>query len=262
MTLLTPTRALVRPFPATYVPSYRTRGIEILPARAAEQHQAYARALEHAGVRVARLPGDEAFYDCVFVEDTAVVWRRAVLIGALGTPDREGEQRAVREWLARTHTVIDLPPGARLEGGDVMHTDTVTYVGLTARTNIAGAAALSDFMIGVGRTVVAVPVTNALHLKTAATYLGNGTMMVADGCIDLDRFKNLTVIKTAPGEAGAANCLRIADTLLVPAGYPASERALQMFASAHQLHVEVLDISEFEKGGGSLSCLSLLWRDD
>jgi dimethylargininase len=262
MTLPTPTRALVRPFPATYAPSYRTRGIEIAPARAAQQHRAYARALEHAGLRVETLSTDEAFYDCVFVEDTAVVWGRAVLIGALGRPDRQGEQGAVMEWLARTHTVIDLPPGATLEGGDVMHTDEVTYVGLSARTNTAGANALRDFMMGVGRPVVTVPVTNALHLKTAATYLGNGTVIAADGCIDLDRFKDLSVIKTPPGEPGAANCLRIGETLLIPAGYPASERALKVFASAHQLHVEALDISEFEKGGGSLSCLSLRWRDD
>lgn len=262
MTLPLPTRALVRPFPATYALSYRTRGIEILPARAAQQHRAYARALEHAGLRVETLPTDEAFYDCVFVEDTAVVWRREVLIGAMGTTDRQGEQNVVAEWLARTHTVIDLPPGARLEGGDVMHTDEVTYVGLSARTNTAGAEALREFMARVNRPVVAIPVTNALHLKTAATCLGNGTVIAADGCVDLDRFKGLTVIKTAPGEAGAANCLRIGDTLLVPSGYPASERALEVFASAHQLHLEALDISEFEKGGGSLTCLSLLWRDD
>jgi dimethylargininase len=260
--LPTPTRALVRPFPATYAPSYRTRGIEILAARAAQQHHAYARAFERAGLRVETLPTDEAFYDCVFVEDTAVVWGRAVLIGALGTPDRQGEQRAVAEWFTRTHSVIDLPPDARLEGGDVMHTDEVTYVGLSTRTNTAGAAALKDFMTSMGRSVVTVPVTNALHLKTAATYLGNGTVIAADGCIDLDRFKDLTVIRTPAGEAGAANCLRIGDTLLLPAGYPASERAVKVFAAAHQLRVEALDISEFEKGGGSLSCLSLRWRDD
>ena len=256
-----PTRALVRPFPATYAPAYRTRSIEIVPERAAQQHHAYARALEQAGLRVETLPTDEAFYDCVFVEDTAVVWRQAVLIGAMGTRDRQGEQRAVTEWLARTHTVIELPRGALLEGGDVMHTDEVTYVGLSARTNAAGAEALRDFMARVGRPVVVIPVTNALHLKTVATYLGNETVIAADG-IDLDRFKGLTVVKTAPGEAGAANCLRLANTLVVPSGYPVSERALKVFAYAHHLRVEVLDISEFEKGGGSLTCLSLLWRDD
>jgi dimethylargininase len=235
--------------------------MEILPARAAQQHHAYVRALEQAGLRVETLPTDETFYDCVFVEDTAVVWRQAVLIGAMGTRDRQGEQRAVTEWLARTHTVIDLPPGALLEGGDVMHTDEVTYVGLSARTNTAGTEALRDFMARVGRPVVVIPVTSALHLKTVATYLGNETVIAADG-IDLDRFKGLTVVKTAPGEAGAANCLRLANTLVVPSGYPASERALKAFAYAHHLRVEVLDISEFEKGGGSLTCLSLLWRDE
>ena len=175
-------------------------------------------------------------------------------------PYREGEQAAVRAYFAGTHDVVELPSGARLEGGDVLHTDDVTYVGLSSRTNRGGADALAMFMERVGRPVVAVEVSNALHLKTAVTYLGNGTVIAAPGCVDLDQFKNVAVIHTPPGEAGAANCLRIGDSLLIPSGYPLSELALTAFADANRLHPQVLDISEFEKGGGSLSCLSLLWQ--
>jgi dimethylargininase len=256
----TPTRAVVRPFPATYAASYCRKGIAIDPALALEQHQAYVRSLERSGLRVDRLAADDAFYDCVFVEDTAIVFRSAVLLTRMANPDREGEQAATREYFADTHEIVEMPAGATLDGGDVMHAEKVTYVGLSSRTNAEGAEALSRFMDRAGRPVVTVTLSNALHLKTAATYLGNGTIIAAPGCIDLDQFTDMRVIQTPRDEAGAANCVRIGDSLLVPAGYPASERLLTEFASTHSLRTEILNIAEFEKGGGSLTCLSLLWR--
>ena len=227
-----------------------------------QQHAAYRRALETAGLHVEVLPADDRFYDCVFVEDTAIVWGMEVLMTAMGSPGREGEQAAVRDYFALTHELFELPAGATLEGGDVLHTGDVTYVGLSSRTNHAGAAALAQFMKRAGRAVIQVEVANVLHLKTAATYLGDGVVIAAPGCVDLDRFRDLEVMRTADGEAGAANCLRIGVSLLIPARYPASEDALKRFASARALSVEVVDISEFEQGGGSLSCLSLLWRHE
>ena len=255
-------RAVVRPFPATYVPVYEDRGIGIDGSLATQQHAAYQRALENAGLHVEAVPADDRFYDCVFVEDTAIVWGMSVLMTAMGTRHRDGEQAAVREYFARTHEVFELPAGATLEGGDVLHAGDMTYVGLSSRTNRAGAAALAQFMKRAARSVIQVEVANALHLKTAVTYLGNGTVIAAPGCVDLDRFHDLDVMRTADGEAGAANCLRIGGSLLMPARNPASEEALKRFASARALSVEVVDISEFEKGGGSLSCLSLLWRHE
>ena len=252
----------MRPFPATYAPAYQARGAEVVDSVASRQHAAYRLALERAGLHVEAVPADEAFYDCVFVEDTAIVWQMGVLMTTMGSRHREGEQVSVRRHLANTHDVFELPPGATLEGGDVMHTHDVTYVGLSSRTNAAGAAALAQFMKRAGRDVVEVDVTHVLHLKTAVTYLGNGTLIAAPGCVDRDRFRGLEVISTADGEPGAANCLRIGSSLLMPSGYPESERAVTAFASAHRLTVEVLNISEFEKGGGSLSCLSLMWRHE
>jgi dimethylargininase len=141
-----------------------------------------------------------------------------------------------------------------------MHTDEVTYVGLSSRTNAEGAEAVAKFMARAARPVVAVTVSNALHLKTVATYLGNDTIIAAPGCIDLNQFRNVRIIHTPPGEAGAANCLRIGDALLFRSGYPAAARLLTEFASIHRLRIEIVNASEFEKGGGSLTCLSLLWR--
>lgn len=133
------TTAMMRRFPASYVPFYRQRGVSISGELAAAQHQAYADALRAAGLRVHLLEGDEAFPDCVFLEDPAVAWPPGALLGRLA-PHREGEQPPVRAALERWFTVTELPAAARLEGGDVMHADDATYVGLSGRTNQAGAA--------------------------------------------------------------------------------------------------------------------------
>ena len=250
--------ALVRDLPWSYAPAYAPKGIRIDAALAVSQHEAYVRALEQAGVAVARVPADENFYDCVFVEDTAIVWRDRALITRM-TAHRQGEQAAVAGLLRRSHQVTEVSAAARLEGGDVLHTEDTTYVGLTARTNDRGAAELAEFFSAFDRRVVPVPVTGALHLKTATTYLGNGRLLMAPGYVDARAFDVDDIVFCAEGEAAAANCLRVRDTLIVRSGYPRTGRLLEGFAERHAVRLAPLDLSEFEKGDGSATCLSLLW---
>jgi dimethylargininase len=251
--------AIVRAIPQGYAPAYAGRGIQIDGRAAHGQHQAYTSALRSAGVTVNELAADQAFYDCVFVEDTAIIWRDRALVTRMAE-HREGEQRGVCDALRGSHALTTLSPGSRLEGGDVLHTEEGTYVGLTSRTNPRGVDELREFLGVFGRRVTAVPVANALHLKSAATYLGNGTLLAAPGHIDSARFDVQAVIETAPGEQAAANCVRVRDTLLVRTGFPATLDRLRRFARAHGVTIALLDLSEFEKGGGSATCLSLLWH--
>ena len=257
-----PTSALVRRPSVAYASSYRRQGVTIDPELAATQHAAYVSALRAAGVAVETLEGDSAYYDCVFVEDTAIVWGSAALIVNMGGRHRNGEQAAVRDVLSRSHTLSEVPAGGRIDGGDVLHGEDVTFVGRSSRTNDIGIAALRRFLEPFGRPVIAVPVERALHLKTAVTYLGDGVLIAACALIDLTAMSKFEVLPTAPGEAGAANCLRVGGHLLIPAGYPATARSLAAFASRHSASIHELDISEFEKGGGGLTCLSLLWSPD
>ena len=252
-------RALVRDVPRAYAPAYAPKGIRIDAAIAASEHAAYVGALEGAGVCVVRLAADERFYDCVFVEDTAIVWRDRALMTRM-TAHREGEQAGVAALLRQSHEVTEVSREARLEGGDVLHVEDITYVGLTARTNERGAAQLAEFFTAFGRTVVPVPVTGALHLKTATTYLGNGTLLMAPGHVERRSFDVDDIIVCADGEAGSANCLRVRDTLIVRTGHPRTRRGLDAFAEKHSVKIAALDLSEFEKGDGSATCLSLLWR--
>lgn len=253
-----PRSALVRGLAQTYAELYREAGIEVSSELAEHQHARYMAALQSAGLSVEQVPADDAYPDCVFIEDTAVVTGERALMGRL-TPHREGEERAVEGVLRQRHETLSLPAGALLEGGDVMHVGATTYVGLTKRTNEAGIEALREFLRPSGQRVLAVPVKDALHLKTVATYLGNETLIAAPEQLDTSLFEIEEIIFTARDEAGAANCLRIADHLLISEGKPQTARRLREFAGRHSVKLVPLDISEFEKGSGSLTCLSLIW---
>ncbi|HEX6369932.1 MAG TPA: arginine deiminase family protein [Longimicrobium sp.] len=248
----------MRAVPDSYAPFYHDRGISISNAKAREQHRAYADALRAAGVEVHLVPADEAYPDCVFVEDPAMVWAPRALMGHLA-PHREGEPPPVEAALRRWHAIERMPDGARLEGGDVLHAGDTTYVGLTTRTNEAGVQALRAFLAPAGRRLVAVPIEKYLHLKTAVTWLGDGTLVAVPDCGPLDAFEVDDVIYTDPAEPSASNCLRVGGHLLIPRGNPRTEVRLRAFAERHGVHVVPLDVSEFEKGEGSLTCLSILW---
>jgi dimethylargininase len=254
-----PTVGLVRRPADTYAAAYIGRGIAIDAERASRQHAAYVAALQAAGISAQTLDGDADYYDCVFVEDTAVVWGNAALIARMANGDRDGEQDAVRAVLSGTHTLYELPADARIDGGDVLHCENVTFVGRSSRTNDSGIDALRRFLEPFGRRVRTVPVQRALHLKTAVTYLGDGVLIAARDLVALDAMPGFEVIATAAGEQGAANCLRVGGDLLIPAGYHATEKLLADFCGRRGLQLHRLEISEFEKGGGGLTCLSLLW---
>jgi dimethylargininase len=254
-----PSSALVRGLAQTYAELYRKQGINVQTELAERQHALYTAALQSAGLNVRRIPADDAYPDCVFIEDTAIVKAKRALLGRL-TPHREGEERGVEIVLREErHETLSLPAEALLEGGDVMHIGATTYVGLTGRTNEAGIEALREFLRPAGQRVVAVPVKDALHLKTVATYLGNETLVAAPDLLDTSLFEVEEIIFTARTEAGAANCLRIADHLLISEGKPQTASRLRAFAERHSVKLVTLDISEFEKGSGSLTCLSLIW---
>ena len=262
--------AILRQFPQSYAGLYAPRGIAIDLALAAKQHADYASALREAGLQVSILPPDEAYPDSVFVEDTAVLWGARALIGRLGPTSahaedtgrasayakgfggRAGEEQGVAAVLSRTHETMHLPDGATLEGGDVFSTEQATFVGLSVRTNQAGVDALRRFMPD--RKVIAVPVEKCFHLKSAVTNLGDGALALDPKLISPEFFKGHDIVEVEP-----ANVIRVGQHLLMLDGYPQAERKLASFAQARGLRVRRVPLTEFEKGDGSITCLSLLW---
>jgi len=250
----TPTKALVRRLAESYANLYT--GVSL--ARAREQHAAYVQALRSAGLEVKFVEADDTRPDCVFIEDTAIVWAGHALLTRM-SPHREGEQAGVEDALRPTHRISRVAPPGKLEGGDVLHVEDTTYVGLTSRSNEAGADALRQFLAPFGKRVVAVRVENCLHLKSGVSYLGDGTIIVAPELVPAHAFDVPEVIETAREEEYAANCVRLGSFLLVPAPFPQTEKKLRRFADKQGVELVPLDCSEFRKGGGSLTCLSLLW---
>lgn len=221
---------------------------------ALQQHDRYIDALKSRGVKVKILEAEEQFPDAVFVEDTAVLAERCAVITNPGAPSRQGEEISIRAVLSEFYTAIETiqAPGT-LEGGDVMRVDDHFYVGLSARTNEEGfrqfAAILNKFQY----TASAVKLEKFLHLKTGLAYLENNNLLVAGEFTKHDEFKKFNQIIIDESEGYAANCIWVNNAVLVPMGYPKTAAAI---SKAGYPVIEV-DVSEFRKLDGGLSCLSL-----
>ncbi len=222
--------------------------------RALRQHDAYIAALEAAGLRVEVLPADEAHPDSCFVEDVAVCADSFAMVTRPGAPSRRDEPRGIAETLSRHFAEIGTveAPGT-LEGGDVLRVDGTFFIGLSARTNGAGADALARALEKRGFRAVMVPVRDFLHLKTGTTYLGDGKLLVTGEFEKTAAFERFERVVVPAEEAYAVNCLRLNDAVVVPAGYPKTLAAIRAFGCRA---IEV-DTSEYRKIDGGLTCLSL-----
>ena len=221
---------------------------------AVRQHEAYVSALAACGVAVTVLPPVPGFPDAVFVEDTAVITARAAIIANPGAPTRNGEALLMRAELAArfSHLETIRPPGT-LDGGDVLQVGDCFFVGVSARTNANGARQFIDAVTALGYRAVAVPLTAMLHLKTGVAWLGDDVLLVTGELADHDAFAGFDRIMVPDVEAYAANSLRINGTVLMPEGFPRTAAA----AARRGYPVHTLDMSEFRKMDGGLSCLSL-----
>lgn len=247
--------AIVRGVPATISGGITTAELgEPDAEKASEQHQRYVSALEACGLDVTVLDADERYPDSVFVEDTAVVTDRCAVVTNPGATQRRGEVPEVEKALARHYGNVEriTPPGT-LDGGDVLQVGDHFYVGLTQRTNREGAEQLSAILRRHGFGVSLVGLRRFLHLKTGVAYLGGDDLVVAGELVGRDEFGRFDEIVVPPEEEYAANCIRVNDRVLVAAGYDTTGRSI----ANRGYDIIELEMSEFRKVDGGLSCLSL-----
>ncbi|MHA1646412.1 MAG: arginine deiminase family protein, partial [Promethearchaeota archaeon] len=143
-------------------------------------------------------------------------------------------------------------PGT-LEGGDIMRIENHYYIGLSNRTNSKGAKQLIKILQQYGYEGTVVPLKEMLHLKTGVNYLGNNIVLVSGEFITHKEFQKFEKIIVQPDEEYAANCVRINDFVLMPAGFPKLKDELLK----KDFQIIELEMSEFQKLDGGLSCLSL-----
>lgn len=220
---------------------------------ALKQHDVYCRTLADLGLDVTVLETAPGFPDCCFVEDTAIVCEEVAVLTPLGAPSRQGEQLTIEPELARHKPVVRITPPALIEGGDVLLVDKTFFVGLSARTNAEGAAALADAVRPHGYETVVIAGCPSLHFKTDVNFIGNNTLLVSPCCESLPELARFKRVIVEDDEAYARNCLYINGTVIVPAGFPKTLAKVQ----ATGVNTVVIDVSEFRKLDGGLTCLSL-----
>nr|WP_321255010.1 arginine deiminase family protein [uncultured Pseudodesulfovibrio sp.] len=220
---------------------------------ALKQHEAYCQVLIHLGLDVTVLDAEPGFPDCCFVEDTAVVCEEVAVVTPLGAPSRQGEQESIEPILARFKPVVRISSPAHIEGGDVLQVDDTFYIGLSDRTNHEGAVALGAAVEPFGYKWKEMACCPSLHFKTDVNFIGNNTILVSPCCEDMEELAHFDRIVVEDDEAYARNCLFINGTVIVPDGFP------QTLAKVRGTGVEtvVLDVSEYRKLDGGLTCLSL-----
>ena len=188
------------------------------------------------------------------MEDTAVVNEEVAIITNLGAPSRQGEEKDIKRVIEKYHDTIEMisNPGT-LDGGDVLRIENQYYVGLSNRTNREGATQLAQILKNHGYTCSTVPLINFLHLKSGISYIGDKNLIVAGEFTDNPIFKPFNRIKVEKDESYAANSVMINDYILIPRGY---DNLLKVLSNLGYKTLEI-DMSEFKKMDGGLSCLSI-----
>jgi dimethylargininase len=224
---------------------------------ALDQHRRYRDALESCGMTVTVLAANPAHPDGTFVEDTAVVLPTAALVARPGAPSRLGEVAAIDVALRAQGLPLAtiLSPGT-LDGGDVCEIGDRVFVGLSARTNAEGAAQLTAWLAEHGMRCTTIDIgamSSILHLKSGVAWLGGDRVLAIDELARHRALSGFDIVPVDPDEAYAANVVRVNDHVLVASGFPRLAERLEQLG----YRTIVLDMSEFAKLDGGLSCLSL-----
>jgi dimethylargininase len=226
-------------------------------AKAMSQHAAYCHALTRCGLQLTVLEADPQHPDSAFVEDAAVLTRASAILARPGAASRLGEvsalRQSLRQFFKNFHEIT--APGT-LDGGDICEAGNDFFIGVSRRTNEAGAAQLAAILAREGYTSSLVDIRamkSILHLKSGIAWVGEKNLVIMEEMAAREEFRGFNLIKVSPRETYAANCVRVNDHLLIPAGFPDVTASLQRLGYS----LLPLEMSEFEKMDGGLSCLSL-----
>ncbi len=225
-------------------------------ALAEQQHAAYETLMGLLGAKVVRVEAAPDFPDAVFVEDCAVVVNEVAVITRPGTRSRLGEVGGVAQCLAHYRDCVMMEEPATLDGGDVVIAGEAVYVGRSGRTNDAGIEQLREAVSRFGYTVTPVEFGGALHLKSVCTAIDGGTLLLDPRRVDVTQFRELEYLAVPPDEWPATNVISVNGTVVMASGNP---RTKELLTSTGR-QVRTVDISEFSKAEGAVSCKSILLR--
>lgn len=225
--------------------------------RALSQHASYCEALEECGLKLKRLLPDLRHPDSTFVEDTAILTPRGAILTRPGASSRSGEVAGIREALSEFYREFgEITSPGTLDGGDICEAGDHYFIGISERTNMEGARQLSMLLAGAGYASANVDIRGVpgiLHLKSGIAYAGEGRLVAIEALAGHPAFGSFHVVPVSPGEEYGANFIRVNDRVLFAADHPRLEKALRGLG----YDLILLEMSEFQKMDGGLSCLSL-----
>lgn len=225
--------------------------------KVSQQYEGYCNALSQCGVALTILDPDPAHPDSTFVEDTAVLTHKTAIIMRPGAKSREAETRSMREPLSRFFSSFaEIEAPGTVDGGDICEAENHFFIGLSQRTNEEGAKQLAGILAREGCTSSCVDIRgmkSLLHLKSAIAYLGDNRLLVTQEMASRKEFAGYDLVRVNDKESYAANSVRINDYVLIPAGNPKLQSDLERLGYS----IIALQMSEFQKMDGGLSCLSL-----
>lgn len=229
--------------------------VPVDPDLALTQWKGYVAALDAEGWETIEVPPADDCPDAAFVEDTVLVYGDLAVISRPGADERKPETAGTEETLAELgYRIARIQAPGTLDGGDVLKHGGTVWVGLGGRTNQAAVDQLTTLLAPLGAHVVGVPVTRVLHLKSAVTALPDGTVIGFEPLVDDPTVWDAFL--PVPEEPGAHVVLLDDDTVLMSTRAP---RSRELFES-RGLRVVAVDISEFEKLEGCVTCLSVRLR--
>jgi len=224
----------------------------------AKEHRTYVAALRAAGLAVEVLPPLEAYPDSIFVEDPALVLPEGAILLRPGASTRLGEREEMRGAL-KSHfgRVLELQNDEYADGGDVLITPNVIFIGMSARTNRTGAEALQSKLKQLGREArIAQTPQGVLHFKTAVSLLDEDTILATKSMAQSGIFAGFKIVLAPDGEEAAANALGVNDVVFASDHFP---RTIDLLVK-EGFDVVGLPVTEIGKLDAGLSCMSLRWK--
>jgi len=224
--------------------------------RAVRQHEEYCRMLRASGADVVTLYINRDLPDCAFVEDTAIVLDEVAVLASMGAESRRAEPAGIELELGKYREIHRVETPATIEGGDVLCVGRKLLVGVSSRTNRAGVNALEAVVRPYGYEIVLVPVRHCLHLKTACTALPDQSLLVNPAWFDVRDLRGFELVPVPEAEPWAANVALVGNRVCVAADHVESGGVIRK----RGFEVHAIDLSEFAKAEGGVTCLSILFR--
>jgi dimethylargininase len=223
-----------------------------------EEHRLYVATLRDLGLEVSTLAPSEAHPDALFVEDPALVFGEGAIVLRLAAPTRAGEGALIVPELERRFSkVLRMTGPGYVDGGDVLVLPDRVVIGLSRRTDRAGAEELASLLAEYGRkSEISETPEGGLHFKTGCSLIDEETIFAIPEKAEHKVFSGMRFVSTPPDEAGAANILRIRDTILIGEQFVRSREVIE----AHGFATRALPVAQIKRIDAGLSCMSLRWR--